>query len=79
MRCKDLKNNYLTLISKRKEIEKKIISLNKVITEFSTDYNKLDYLEKLSIELNQSEILKNKLATEIEKLTSENKFLKNNV
>ncbi|GEM_PF-7073322 len=79
MRCKDLKNNYLTLISKRKEIEKKIISLNKVIADFSTDYNKLDYLEKLSIELNQSEILKNKLATEIEKLTSENKFLKNNV
>jgi len=77
MKCKELKNNYLILISKLKEIEKKIISLNKVITEFSTDYNKLDYLDNLFNDLVNAEKLKKELKIEIEKLLTENKFLNN--
>jgi len=77
MKCKELKNNYLILISKLKGIEKKIASLNKVIAEFSTDFNKLNYLDNLFNDLVNAERLKKELKTEIEKLITENKFLNN--
>jgi len=77
MKCKELKNNYLILISKLKEIEKKIISLNKAIAEFSADYNKLNYLDNLFNDLVNAERLKKELKTEIENLLADYKFLNN--